>query len=94
VATPWWALINGTWRIFYQASASDPSTIPYISATWTVCMATLSAGSTPADLIIGVGQPVYIGTDARLVAITGGMKIQARNPGTNTWADADSWTNP
>jgi hypothetical protein len=36
----------------------------------------------------------YIGTDLRLVSITGGGKLQARNPGTNTWADVDQWTNP
>jgi Pectate lyase superfamily protein len=35
-----------------------------------------------------------IGDDLRLVPITGGGKLQARNPGTNTWADVDQWTNP
>jgi hypothetical protein len=38
--------------------------------------------------------PVYIGRDARLVAISGGAKLQARNTGTDTWADVDQWTNP
>ena len=51
VATPWWAFINGTWRIFYQASSTDPFTTYYIGATWTVCEATLSVGNSPADLI-------------------------------------------
>jgi hypothetical protein len=35
-----------------------------------------------------------IGPDLRLKSITGGGKFQARNPGTNTWADVDQWTNP
>jgi hypothetical protein len=39
-------------------------------------------------------QTLYIGADLRLVPITGGGKLQARNPGTNTWADVDQWTNP
>ena len=38
--------------------------------------------------------PVYVGTDARLVAISGGAKLQVRNTGTGLWADADQWTNP
>jgi len=38
--------------------------------------------------------PLYIGTDLRLVAMSGGGKLQARNTGTNTWADVDQWTNP
>jgi hypothetical protein len=45
----------------------------------------------------GVGvtfAPVYVGTDMRLVAITGGAKLQVRNPGTGLWADGDQWTNP
>jgi len=37
---------------------------------------------------------VYVGKDARLVPITGGAKLQVRNPGTGLWADGDSWTNP
>jgi len=51
VACPSWAYINGTWRLFYQASDSDPTTIGYINALWTVCMATLTQGKTPSDLI-------------------------------------------
>jgi hypothetical protein len=40
------------------------------------------------------GGTVYIGADARLVAISGGAKLQARNTSTGTWADVDQWTNP
>ena len=51
-----------------------------------------------SDLFIpGAGNtyaPQYIGPDLRFVWITGGAKIQARNPATNTWADKVQWTNP
>jgi hypothetical protein len=40
------------------------------------------------------GSPLYIGADLRVVAISGGGKLQARNTSTNTWADVDQWTNP
>lgn len=36
----------------------------------------------------------YIGTDARLVSISSGAKLQVRNTSTGVWADADQWTNP
>ena len=41
-----------------------------------------------------VASTIYMGTDARMVPITGGAKLQVRNPGTGLWADADQWTNP
>jgi hypothetical protein len=37
---------------------------------------------------------LYIGTDARLVPVSGGVKLEARNTGTNTWLEAARWTNP
>jgi hypothetical protein len=37
---------------------------------------------------------IYIGRDARLVAISGGTKLQVRNASTGVWIDGDSWTNP
>jgi hypothetical protein len=36
----------------------------------------------------------YIGTDARLVAISGGVKLEVRNTGTGTWVEATRYTNP
>lgn len=51
VATPYWAFINGTWRLFYQESSTDPFTTYYISAHWTLGQARLSPGKTPADLL-------------------------------------------
>jgi hypothetical protein len=63
----------------------------------------LSVGTQPIGVTGGTGLrlinagdiwPVYVGADLRLVPITGGGKLQARNPGTNTWADVDQWTNP
>jgi hypothetical protein len=41
-----------------------------------------------------IARTFYIGTDARLVAIAGGVKMEVRNPGTGLWASADQWTNP
>lgn len=38
--------------------------------------------------------PVYITGDLRFVSLTGGGKLQARNPGTGAWADKETWTNP
>lgn len=35
-----------------------------------------------------------IGTDARLVPVSGGVKLEARNTGTGTWLEAARWTNP
>jgi hypothetical protein len=48
----------------------------------------LGAGVTFADT------PVYIGRDARLVAITSGVKLECRNTGTDTWVEATRYTNP
>lgn len=36
----------------------------------------------------------YIGTDARLVSVSGGVKLEARNTGTGVWVEAARWTNP
>jgi hypothetical protein len=37
---------------------------------------------------------VPIGTDARLVPISGGAKLEARNTSTGVWVEAARWTNP
>jgi hypothetical protein len=37
---------------------------------------------------------VYIGADARLVSISGGVKLEVRNTGTGTWLEATRYTNP
>jgi hypothetical protein len=37
---------------------------------------------------------LYIGTDARLVSVTGGVKLEVRNAGTGTWVEATRYTNP
>ena len=86
-------VINGN-----VALASPSSSSPAFSIT--DCTNVVFTGNVQigfSDLVVASGstfQPVYIGTDARLVSITGGAKLQARNPGTNTWADVDQWTNP
>jgi hypothetical protein len=36
----------------------------------------------------------YIGTDARLVPVSGGVKVEVRNITTGTWLEATRWTNP
>jgi hypothetical protein len=38
--------------------------------------------------------PVYIGTDARLTAISGGVTLEVRNAGTGVWVEATRYTNP
>jgi hypothetical protein len=48
----------------------------------------LGSGVTFAD------SPIYIGRDARLVSVVGGVKLEARNTGTDTWVEAARWTNP
>lgn len=46
-------------------------------------------------LVTQIGEDaVYVGSDARFVAISGGVKLQARNTGTGAWADKETWTNP
>jgi hypothetical protein len=37
---------------------------------------------------------VYVGTDMRLVAVSGGAKLEARNTATGVWVEAARWTNP
>jgi hypothetical protein len=48
----------------------------------------------PAPITQMVLTELDIGTDLRITGITGGGKIEARNPATNTWATVDQWTNP
>jgi hypothetical protein len=38
--------------------------------------------------------PMVIGTDARLVPVAGGVKLEARNTTSGTWIEAARWTNP
>lgn len=40
------------------------------------------------------GGTAYVGTDARLVPVSGGVKLEARNTGTGVWVEAARWTNP
>ena len=40
------------------------------------------------------GDTVYVGADARLVAISGGVKLEVRNTGTGTWIEGTRYTNP
>lgn len=44
--------------------------------------------------IFSAGTTHYIGTDARLVAVSGGVKLEVRNAGTGVWVEATRWTNP
>lgn len=37
---------------------------------------------------------LYIGTDARLVPVSGGAKLETRNTGTGIWVESARWTNP
>jgi hypothetical protein len=37
---------------------------------------------------------IYVGTDARLVAVSGGVKLEVRNTGTGVWVEATRYTNP
>lgn len=39
-------------------------------------------------------EPVYVGRDMRLTAVSGGAKLEARNIGTGIWVEAARWTNP
>ncbi len=53
----------------------------------------MAAGSAVIDGNTGQGT-VYVGADARLVAISGGVKLEVRNTGTGTWVEATRYTNP
>lgn len=59
---------------------------------YAACYAPIGEGGDGGDLPIG-GE-FYFGTDLRVVTMAGGGKLQARDPGTNLWADVDQWTNP
>jgi hypothetical protein len=82
------------------ADVADHTNHAKADVTWTA----IDIAGAPAGFIMDgganiiahqCGDPtVYIGTDARLVAITGGTKLQVRNATTGVWVDADSWTNP
>jgi hypothetical protein len=37
---------------------------------------------------------MYVGTDARFTAISGGTKLETRNTGTGVWVESARWTNP
>jgi hypothetical protein len=37
---------------------------------------------------------LFVGTDMRFTAITGGGILECRNPSTGNWVTADQWTNP
>jgi hypothetical protein len=49
---------------------------------------TMGAGVTFLDT------PTYIGRDARLVPISGGVKLEVRNTSSDTWLEATRYTNP
>jgi hypothetical protein len=51
VAIPYWAFINGAWRLFYQESNTDPFSTSYLSAIWTIGGATLRQGLDPTSLL-------------------------------------------
>jgi hypothetical protein len=84
VATGNVALINGFYYMIYCGAIDHDQ--PYGTNHWQMGITPLLTSSQISSL--------YIGTDLRLVALSGGGKLQARNPATNTWVDADSWTNP
>jgi hypothetical protein len=84
---------------------NDPSNLALADITWWVVKEnvgwdttwTVNGASGIKTRRIGTNvtdSTIYIGTDLRLVSISGGGKLQARNTGTNTWADVDQWTNP
>ena len=50
-------------------------------------------GSTAGNAVLH-GNGIYIGSDARLVPISGGAKLEVRNTGTGVWVEAARWTNP
>jgi len=82
-----------------QTHVSLAATLTKAIVTGNLCTDTfvvtnnMAAGSAVIDANTG-SNTVYVGSDFRLVAVAGGAKIQARNTGTNTWADMDQWTNP
>jgi hypothetical protein len=84
VATPQVVVINGYYYLFYTGAIDHA--YPVTDNHWQM-------GVTPLLTSIQASS-LYIGTDLRIVPIAGGGKLQARNPATNTWVDADSWTNP
>ena len=84
VATPHLMIINGYWYLIYCGALDHDN--PYDTNHWQM-------GITPLLTPFQVSQ-LYIGPDLRLVSITGGGKMQARDPSTGLWVDADQWTNP
>ena len=77
-------VINGYWYIIYCGALDHDQ--PYYTNHWQMGIVPLLTSQQVSSL--------YIGTDLRLIPISGGGKLQARNPSTNTWADRDQWTNP
>lgn len=65
--------------------------------------ATVPSGGTTGQVLqknsgahydVGWASTIYVGTDARLVPVSGGVKLEVRNTGTGTWLEAARWTNP
>jgi Pectate lyase superfamily protein len=88
-------VLNGNWGF----SGGSPQ--PFITLTGVGNIALTGNAAMGYSSVISIGAgcsfaeaPVYIGIDARLVSITGGAKLQVRNPSTGVWADGDQWTNP
>jgi hypothetical protein len=48
----------------------------------------------PAPITTMTLSQLFIGTDMRITPITGGGKIETRNPALNTWVTNAQWTNP
>jgi hypothetical protein len=77
-------VINGYWYMIYCGAIDHDQ--PYTTNHWQMGVVPLLTPVYASSLLIG--------PDLRLVSITGGGKLQARNPSTNIWADVDQWTNP
>jgi hypothetical protein len=82
-------------------TTTEPSVNPQISKPLLIAITPTTGyffdwrGMTvPAPITAMILTELGIGTDLRLVPLTGGGKLEARNPGTGLWATADQWTNP
>jgi hypothetical protein len=82
-------------------TATEPSTAGQISKPLLIADSATSGfffdwrGMTiPAPITTMTLNPLMIGTDMRLSSISGGGKLETRNPATNTWVTNAQWTNP
>jgi hypothetical protein len=90
-------MITGNWA--FSAIGSSSAMINLANCSDVLMTGNSSLNFAGGMVNIGSGvtfgvSDIYIGRDARLVAISGGTKLQVRNASTGVWIDGDSWTNP